>query len=139
MRTFVFWLWHEGTVGSPKLSLLSGKVREYFGYEPTFPIDMKICNEVGEYKNSGDMNFLNDVVKDVEGGSGSGGPELGGGTEKDESEKTTFYKIKLGGTITTMAKAGARKLLFAPLSHVLSRCAHIPGVQKVLSSIFKQP
>lgn len=42
-----------------------GKAREYFGFDKTFPIDMKICKKVGEYQNSGDMEFLNDVVKNM--------------------------------------------------------------------------
>lgn len=40
-----------------------GDLREYFGYERTFPIDRKICDEVKEYRNTRDLHFLDVMSK----------------------------------------------------------------------------
>ena len=43
-----------------------GDTREYFGYERTFPIDKKICDEVKEYRNTRDFTFMDAIIEEME-------------------------------------------------------------------------
>ncbi|CAB9524782.1 expressed unknown protein [Seminavis robusta] len=80
-----------------------GRAREYFGFDPTFPIDLKICDEIEEYKNAQELGFMNDVFEQMpssgksigSGGKGVGGSDGGKVVDEKFEDIVTVAKAKL--------------------------------------------
>lgn len=74
-----------------------GQVRGYFGFDPTLPIDGKICHDILEYRNARNFDFVNDVFEEIPEGNGKSGlPGLGSessGSGVDDDDDVVKYVI----------------------------------------------